>query len=224
MTTARSILAVCVLAAQAFAADVIDRVAVSAGQQVVTLSAILRQLRLETLASGEPVQDTEENRRRAASRLIDQAIVLREIELSRYTPPSMAEAEAAIERYLKQTGRTRERLLAEVSKLGFSEDDFKREMQWRVSVARFVDYRFAPGVQVADEEVEKYYRDEYTAQYRKLNPGVPIPPFEEVRDAALRIVTTRKTNAAMEQWLARTRESLRVTWFPDAFKTGGSLK
>lgn len=224
MIHARSILAVLALASQAFAADVLDRVAISAGQQVVTLSAILRQLRLETLASGEPVQDTEANRRRAAARLIDQAIVLREIELSRYTPPSMAEAEAAVERYLKQTGRTRARLLAEISRLGFSEDDFMREMQWRVSVSRFVDYRFAAGVQVADEEVEKYYRDEYIAQYRKLNPGAPVPPFDEVRDAALRIVTTRKTNAAMEQWLTRMRESLRVTWFPEAFRVGGPPK
>jgi parvulin-like peptidyl-prolyl isomerase len=221
MNTLRAILLLSGLGLTAAAAEVLDRVAVSAGQQVVTLSAILRQLRLETLASGEPVQDTGENRRRAASRLIDQAIVLRELELSRYTPPSMAEAEAAIERYLKQSGRTRARLLDEVAKLGFSEDDFKREMQWRVSVSRFIDYRFAAGVQVADEEVEKYYRDEYTAQYRKLNPGAPVPPLDEVRDSALRIVTTRKTNAAMEQWLTRMRESLRVTWFPDAFKVGG---
>lgn len=222
--TTRSILLALLLAAAAPAGEVLDRVAVSAGQQVVTLSAILRQLRLETLASGDPVQDTEENRRRAAARLIDQAIVLREIELSRYTPPTMAEAEAAIERYLKQSGRTRERLLAEIHKLGFSEDDFKREMQWRLSVARFIEYRFAPGVQVTDEEVEKYYRDEYSAQYRKLNPGAAVPPLDEVRDAVLRIVTTRKTNVAMEQWLARMRESLRVTYFPEAFKVGGAAK
>lgn len=222
--TTRPILLALLLAAAAPAGEVLDRVAVSAGQQVVTLSAILRQLRLETLASGDPVQDTEENRRRAAARLIDQAIVLREIELSRYTPPTMAEAEAAIERYLKQSGRTRERLLGEIHKLGFSEDDFKREMQWRLSVARFIEYRFAPGVQVTDEEVEKYYRDEYSAQYRKLNPGAAVPPLDEVRDAVLRIVTTRKTNVAMEQWLARMRESLRVTYFPEAFKVGGAAK
>lgn len=224
MMTARRILLVLALGAAAQAAEVLDRVAVSAGQQVVTLSAILRQLRLETLASGDPVQDTEENRRRAASRLIDQVIVMREIELSRYTPPSMTEAEEAIERYLKQSGRTRERLLDEIHKLGFSEDDFKREMQWRISVSRFIDYRFAPGVQVTDEEVENYYHDEYSAQYRKLNPGAAVPPLDEVRDSIARIVTNRKTNAAMEQWLARMRESLRVTYFPEAFKVGGASK
>lgn len=224
MMTARCMLLVLTLGVEAQAADVLDRVAVSVGQQVVTLSAILRQLRLETLASGDPVQDTEENRRRAASRLIDQAIVLREIELSRYTPPSMTEAEEAIGRYLKQSGRTRERLLDEIHKLGFSEDDFKREMQWRISVSRFIDFRFAPGVQVTDEEVEKYYRDEYSAQYRKLNPGAAVPPLDEVRDSIVRIVTNRKTNVAMEQWLARMRESLRVTYFPEAFEVGGAAK
>ena len=222
MMTARCLLLVLALGPAAHAAEVLDRVAVSVGRQVVTLSAILRQLRLETLASGDPVPDTEENRRRAASRLIDQAIVLREIELSRYTPPSITEAEESIARYLKESGRTRERLLDEIHKLGFSEDDFKREMQWRISVSRFIDYRFAPGVQVTDEEVENYYRDEYSAQFQKLNPGAAPPPLDDVRASIVRIVTNRKTNAAMEQWLARMRESLRVTYFPDAFKAGGA--
>lgn len=224
MKAARYILLALALGTAARAEELLDRVAVSAGRQVVTLSAILRQLRWESLASGEPVRDTEENRRRAASRLIDQAIVLREIELSRYTPPSMAEAEAAIDDDLKQSGRTRGRLLDEIRKLGFSEEDFMREMQWRLSVSRFIDYRFAPGVQVTDEEVEQYYRGEYTPQFGKLNPGAAVPALDEVRAAVVRIVTTRKTNGAMEQWLTRMRESLRVTYFPGAFQVGGTAK
>ncbi len=58
-------------------ADVLDRVAVSAGQQVVTLSGVRRQLRVEALvANSEPVYSAE-NMRRAAERLIEQALVLR---------------------------------------------------------------------------------------------------------------------------------------------------
>lgn len=204
--------------------EVIDRVAVSVGQQVVTLRMIERQLRLQSLATGERVADTEETRRAAASRLIDQAIVLREIELVKYTPPTMAEAEQAVERYLKQTGRTRERFVKEIEALGFAEDEFKREMQWRLNVSRFIEYRFAMGVQVSEEEIAAYYKNEYTPQYRKLNPGAAAPPLEEVRQGMTRVVTTRKTNVSMEQWLKQMRETLRVRWFDEAFKVAGGAR
>ncbi|GEM_PF-948429 len=196
----------------------LDMVAIAAGSQVVTLGAIRRQLRLEQLTSGDPVPDTPESRRRAASRLLDQNIIHREIELSRFTPPTMAEAEKAIEQYLKNTGRTRERLLAEIHQLGFSEDDFKREVQWRLSVSRFIDFRFAPGVSVTDEEIAEYYRGTFTANFQKLNPGGEPPPLEEVQQSIRRILITRKTNTTMEQWLGRMRESLHVRYFEEAFQ------
>jgi len=203
-------------------AEVLDRVAVAAGQQIVTLSAIRRQLRLESLASGEPVQDTPDDRRRAASRLIDQTIVMREIELSRFTPPTMAEAEKTIDQYLKNTGRTRERLQAEIKQLGFTEDDFKREVQWRLSVSRFIEFRFSPGVQVSDEEIEQYYRGEFAKSFKKLNPTMEPPPLDEVRPSIQRILVARKTNVTMEQWLTRMRESLRVRFFEEAFRADGA--
>jgi hypothetical protein len=212
------------LTAVAAGGELLDRVAVSAGQQVVTLGAVLRQLRMEALATGEAMVDTAENRRRAASRLVDQGIVLREIELSRFLQPSMAEAEAALERYLKQSGQTREQFQARVKSMGFSEEDFEHELQSRISVLRFIDFRFAPGIQVSDEEIEKYYREEYTAQYRKLSPGTAVPPLEEEREGIVRVLTARAANAAMEQWLERTREAAGVKYFEAAFRVGASAK
>jgi hypothetical protein len=222
MPMTRTLLAALMLTAAAEGGEVLDRVAVAVGPQVVTLGAVLRQLRMEALATGEAPVDTVENRRRAASRLIDQGIVLREIELSRFLQPSMAEAEAALERYLKQSGQTPEQFQARVKQMGFSEGDFQRELQARISVARFIDFRFAPGIQVSDEEVDKYYREEYTPQYRKLSPGAAVPPLEEARDGIVRVLTARTANAAMEQWLERTREALGVKYFDEAFRIGAS--
>jgi hypothetical protein len=136
----------------------------------------------------------------------------------------MVEAEQAVERYLKQTGRTRERFVKEIEALGFAEDEFKREMQWRLNVSRFIEYRFAMGVQVSEEEIAAYYKNEYTPQYGKLNPGAAVPPLEEVRQGMTRVVTTRKTNASMEQWLKQMRETLRVRWFDEAFKVAGGAR
>ncbi len=154
-------------ALSAKAAEILDRVAVAAGQDAITLSDILRHLRFRSIVSGAPVEDTEANRRQAAEQLVDLLIVRRELELSRYSPPSMAEADKAIEDFLAEMKWSREKLLEELSRHGFTEEEFRREMQARLTVTRFIDYRFAPGVQVSDEEVQAYYEHEFLPAFRQ---------------------------------------------------------
>ena len=200
------------------AAQILDRVAAAAGQQVVTLSAIRRHLRLLALSEGKPLEDTPEARRRAAERLIDQAMVLREIQLSRYAAPTMAEAEASITRFIEGRKQTPEQFAAALKSYGFTEDDFRQEVLWRISVARFVDFRFAPGIQVSDEEIAAYYAKEFVPIFRESNPGAKDPALEDVRERILRVVSVRKTNAALDQWLAQMRETLKVRYFEAAFQ------
>ncbi len=203
------------------AAEVVDRVAVAAGQDAITMSDILRHLRFRSIVSGVPVEDTEANRRQAAEQLLELLIVRRELELSRYSPPSMSEADKAIEDFLADMKWSREKLLAELSRSGFTEEEFRREMQARLTVARFIDYRFAPGVQVSDEEVRSYYDSEFLPAFRQSNAGAAEPALSAVRPMIERILATRKVNAAMEEWLRQTRQTLRIRYFDAAFRPNG---
>jgi parvulin-like peptidyl-prolyl isomerase len=198
-------------------AEVLDRVAAAAGQQVVTLSDIRRHLRILALSEGKPVEDTPEARRRAAERLIDQAMVRREIQLSRYATPTMAEAEASIARFIQGRKETPEQFAAVLKKYGFTEDEFRQEALWRINVSRFVDFRFAPGIQVSEEEITAYYQKEFVPIFQASNPGAAPPGLEEVRERVTRIVSLRKTNVALDQWLAQMRETLKVRYFEAAF-------
>mgnify|MGYP005837128465 CR=1 FL=1 len=209
------------LALAAPAAEILDRVAVTAGRDAVTLSGILRHLRFRSIVSGAPVADTEANRRQAAEQLVELLIVRRELELSRYSPPSMAEADKAIEEFLAEMKWGREKLLEELSRAGFTEEEFRREMQARLTVARFIDYRFAPGVQVTDEEVQSYYATEFLPSLRQTGANAAEPPLAAVRPMIERILTTRKVNAAMEDWLRQMRQSLRIRYFDAAFRPSG---
>jgi hypothetical protein len=192
---------------------VLDRVAVSMGHQVIPLSAVRRALRMEALASGRPLEDTPANRRAAAARLIDQAILEREIELGNFTPPALSEADTRIASYLKERGLSRAELSAEITRLGFTEDDFRREIAWRLHVERFVDFRFASGAQASDEEIEKYYRADFLSKWK--GPGA-APALDAVRADIEHILTTRKTDDAMEQWLERMRATLHPRLFDAA--------
>lgn len=210
-----------ILAAPRAGAEILDRVAAAAGQQAVTLSDILRHLRFRAIVSGAPVLDTEQNRRQAAEQLLDLLIVRRELDLSRYSPPTMAEADQAIEAFLAEMKWSRERLAEELARAGFTEEEFRREMQARLTVTRFIDYRFAPGVQVTDEEVEAYYTKEFLPALRESEPRASAPEIATVRAMIERILTARKVNAAMEEWLRQMRQSLRIRYFEEAFRPAG---
>jgi len=217
-TAERLLAGILVLTPGAARADVLDRVAVSAGQQVVTLSGVRRQLRLEALVANTEPDYSAANMRRAAERLIEQTLVLREMELSLFVPPTMAEAEVALAKFISDRKQTPEEFQKQVAHMGFSDDEFRKEVLWRVSVSRFVTFRFAPGVQVSDEEVEKYYKDEFAKQAKAADANVAMPQLEEVRETIYLILATRKTNQALDQWLAQTRQTLKVRFFEEALK------
>jgi len=199
-------------------AGVIDRVVAAAGRQVVTLSAVRRSLRMQAVFDVREYADTPSERRGAADRLIDQAMVYREISLSRYTGATMAEADALLAAFMKERGMTSEQLAAALERYGFNEDDFRQEILWRVTVQRFVDFRFMPGVQVSDGEVQAYYDREFVPGLRSTDLNTAAPRLEEVRERIAQVITTRKTNAAMEQWLKQARETLKVRFFEEAFR------
>ncbi|MBI5083992.1 MAG: hypothetical protein HZB13_05270 [Acidobacteria bacterium] len=100
-----SIALLTVLAAE-MRAEVIDRVVAAAGRQVVTLSAVRRSLRMQAVFDLREYVDTPSERRGAADRLIDQAMVSREISLSRYAGATMAEADALLAAFMKERGLT----------------------------------------------------------------------------------------------------------------------
>jgi hypothetical protein len=206
------------LAPEPALADVLDRVVVSAGQQVVTLSAVRRQLRIEALVADREPESTPAAMRKAAERLIDQAMVVREMELSGYAQPPMAEAQAVLDKFIAARKQTPEQFQTQVAKVGFSEDDFKKEVLWRISVQRFVNFRFAPGVQVSTEEIERYYKEEFSKQAKLAEPNAEIPKLEDVSERISVLLSTNKTNQALEQWLALTRETLKVHFFEEALK------
>ena len=199
-------------------AEVVDRVVASAGQQSVTLSAVRRQLRIEALVANTEPEYSPANMRRAAERLIEQGLVLREMELSLFVPPTMAEAEAALEKFLSGRKQTVEAFHEQSKRLGFSEDDFKKEVQWRISVQRFINFRFSPGIKVSDQEIATYYKEEFTKQAQAADANVKMPELEEVRETISLILATRKTNQALAQWMTQTREATKVRFFEEALK------
>lgn len=214
MRTLAAILLLCAAAS----GEVIDRVAVSFGHEVVTLGAIRRQLRMTAYMSGKPPEDTPEARRAAAERLIDQALVKREMDLSRYSPIPMADVRKNVEEYREKLGLTPERFTEELARYGFTLDEFVDEIYWQATLLRFVQFRFSPSVQVSEDEIQQYYEREYAPRLRAMAPGQEPPPLDEVRERVAGILSSQKENAVLEQWLRQGRQLSRIRYHEEAFQ------
>lgn len=207
----RLLTAVLLLSTGAFG-EVIDRVAVAVDSQVVTDSAVRRLIRLNAYLERVPMDFTPQARRQAAERLVNQALIQKEMTLIRYPLPDVPEAAKQVQEIRDSRHQNEGAFHAELSRYSFTEEDLQEEIIWQLTLMRFIDFRFRPGVQVTDEEIKKYYDEEL-----KPNATGADDP-EEVRAGIIRVLTARKLNESLSQWLDQMRASTRIRFFPEAFE------
>lgn len=192
--------------------ETIDCVAVAIDTQVVTASAIRRLIRLNAYLQRVQPDFSPEMRRRAAERLVNQALIQKEMTLIRYPLPNVPEALKQIQEIQASRKQNDGAFHAELARYGFTVDDLQEEIIWQLTLARFIDFRFRPAVQVSDEEITKYYEEE-------LKPKQTAPEaLDDVRAGIVRVLTARKLNDALSQWLDQMRAAARITFFPEAFQ------
>jgi peptidyl-prolyl cis-trans isomerase SurA len=199
-------------------AEIIDRVAASVDRQVITLSAIDERLRVAAFLNQTVADLGAESRRRMAERLIDQALVKQEMELSRYAQPKdedVAQYVAAIERQWKVSTDEFKRRLADYH---LDERILRENLRVQLATVRFIDLRFRPGSAVSDAEIEHYYQETFAPEWRASSPGKPAPEVEEVRDRLEQLLLAERANQELEQWLKQARETAQVRYFEEAFE------
>jgi hypothetical protein len=213
MRRALAIVLVCYAVASA---EVVDRAAVRVGNEVITLSAIRRHLRMEAFFEQREPDLRPAARRAAAERLIDQVLVRRELELTRYAPPAESEVDAQVAQIAKARAQEPAALARSLGGYGFTMEELRAELRYQVALLRFVDFRFSAGVQVSEEEIKAAYAKEIAAEARKR--GVEPAPLDDVRQKLESLLSYRKTTAALEQWLTLARQQLKVRYFEEAFQ------
>lgn len=211
-------LAILSLAALGLMAEEVDRIAITVGEQVVTESMLKRHLRLGAFFNNREPDYSPDSLKQAADRLIDQALIRREIELTKYTPVPMAEVEERMDAFKERRKLTQEHLESALAKYGFTEDDFKEELHWQLTLQRFIEYRFRPSIQVNEAEIAAYYKNVFVPQYIATHPGVDPPALAQVQTRITNIVASEKSNTTLFRWLEQGRQQIRIRFFDEAFK------
>jgi len=187
--------------AVALQAEIIDRIAVSVGNQVITTDQINDEIRLTAFLNHSEPNFSLEEKKKAAERLIEQALIEREMDFTHYPAPPLSEADEM----LKQV----ETEHPDFARYGISEENLRQHLWWQLTLLKFIDERFRPSVEVTTAEVRQYYREQ-VEKWREEGKN-PIPTFEEGRDAMTKALTEERVNQAVDRWLgdARTQMTIR---------------
>jgi peptidyl-prolyl cis-trans isomerase SurA len=209
--------AVAILCAAALRAETIDRIAVSVGSRVVTVSDVERQLRLSAFLSGTRPDLGPEARRRTAEAMVDQRLVARELETARYPEPDAAEVEAVFNEFKSDHFSSDADYRRALAEYGIGEADVKEQLLWQRRFLSFINVRFRPAVQVTEAEVRDYFETTVLPAAQAANPGATFT-LDEFRDRIVTRLTGDRVDQQIAQWLAETRRRTEIVFHEEAFR------
>ncbi|MGE5568219.1 MAG: hypothetical protein ACM3S5_04195 [Rhodospirillales bacterium] len=145
----------------------LDRIAATADSEVITLGQVLDEIRIAAFLNREAPDFSPSSKRRAAERLVDQALIRREMRISRFSEPAPGEAEKMLADIKRQRFPTEEAFQKALEEYGITESYLLAYLNRQLATLRFTDYRFHPlanggqtGSQAAvvDEQMEAWLK------------------------------------------------------------------
>ena len=201
-------------------AVVIDRVAIIVGSRVVKISDIDRDLRVSQFINREPIDISLTAKRKVAERLITQELIRQEIRNGGYSQPTEQDVKAFVKRLqLDRFKGSEAQFRSELARYGLTEDQLRQYLLWQLTVLRFIDERFRPGVLVTDEDVKSYY-DTHRAELQKANPK--NNSLEALDPKIRETLSGERVNQNLEEWLDQTRRRTRIQYREAAFQEGAA--
>jgi hypothetical protein len=196
--------------------EIIDRIAVTVDDTVITESEVLLRIRIAAFQNGEKPEITAEKKRDAADKLVEQVLIRREIESAKYPSAMTPDVDSAIAelktRYGGESGFRK--ALADYQ---LTEQDLRDQLKWQLTLLPFIDVRFKPGVQIAERDAREYYEKTFLPEWKKTHDGTP-PSFEESRPAVEEMMTEQRADQALDFWLGEARRQARINFHPEAFR------
>ncbi len=189
-------------------AEIIDRLAITAGKQAITQLELDEELRVTAFLNRQPISRGLAARRAAADRLIEQLLVRREMELSHYPLPTPEE----IDNYLTQVrsefgAQSFNHALAQYA---LTEITVREHLALQLTTLRFIEYRFRPALGISDADIQSYYRHEVST-WRTTHTGT-APALETLRDSIRKTLIEQRTDQALDTWLTETRKQMNIVY------------
>jgi parvulin-like peptidyl-prolyl isomerase len=197
--------------------EIIDRIAASVGDRVVTTSALDRQIRVASFQDGVKLDFSPAHKKSMLESMIEQKLVELELTNSRYPLPDPAELTPAIEEFKKAHFKDEAAYQAALAEYGITEEDFKELLLWQRTLLLFIQVRFESGIQVSADDVEQYFTKTVKPAAEAAHPGQPVS-LDDYRDQIERKITGQRADQQMDIWLRDVRKRTDVMVHEDALR------
>lgn len=184
--------------------------------ELITYSDLLWQL---ALIPGIPIDPpTSEDLNRALQLVIRQRLIALEADrIPRESEPSEEEVKDQIQKTLNSFSSPAD-FQSRLNKVGFSSIDdpnFRAIIKQRISIEKYVDFRFRSFVVITPEKIQRYYRDAFTPDFRQANPGRVLPKLEDVREQIEGILIEEQVEEDIERFIDNAESRAEIVMLAD---------
>jgi peptidyl-prolyl cis-trans isomerase SurA len=197
--------------------DIIDRIAVSVGNQVITQSELDREMRVTAFLDRVKPDFSPAARRATAERMVEQKLIRRELETSRYPPPAASEVQPILDKFKKENFADDAAFQSALASYGITEKDVIDELLWQRTLLQFIDVRFRPGVQVSEPQIKDYFDRVVEPAARAAHPGEAVS-LEDYRDEIDKKLAGERVDRETDIWLKQARQRTEVVYHEEVFQ------
>ncbi len=197
--------------------EVLDRLALSVGEEIITEQQLLLYIRTAALLNGEPPKETPADKRRAGQKLIELALIRIEMQSNRYPLPSEPQVISAFESVKKQRfGGNNAVFQKALAQNKVAEAEILDSLKWQLAILSFIEFRFRPGVQIPEDEIRDYFQYDYPKEFA----GRTKPSYNLARSEILELLTQQRIDNLLDRWLNQTEATTKVRWVESVFAGG----
>jgi len=189
-------------AAQSSSPQVVDRIVAHIEDDIVTQSEVRELAAYQELVDGHAESDD-----RILNELIEQWVVNNEASAAQFPPAAEAEVNrelARIQGRFPSPQAYGERL----AELGLAPAAVKRIVAREIYLARYLDYKFRPAVQVGDEDIAKYYQEQLVPSLAAK--GQAAPSLDQVTEQIRELLVQQGVTERAASWFDETKSRLKI--------------
>lgn len=200
----------CILSAKA--QDVADKMVATVNSGVrpslITYSDLLWQLALQPDVSLE--NPSSANLNRVLNLIISQRLILQEAERLPAIEPTQKEIDDRLNEFVKLFPSQAE-FQQRVARVGLSADQLREIVRQRLTIEKYLDFRFRSFTVVTPTEIDDYYRNVWVPRFRRQKPGLLVPEQKNVAKEIEAELTESKIESDTDEFLDSIRERAEIT-------------
>jgi hypothetical protein len=135
---------------------VLDRIAVTVGNDVITDSEVEQEIRVTAFLNRAAADLSATAKRQAAERLVDQDLIRRDMQLSDWPQPEASEADKMLAEAKSGRFAGDQEYRQALAHYGITENQLKRHLLWQLAALRYTDFRFDQNTVAAGKALREH--------------------------------------------------------------------